>query len=200
MPVAPKKFNNFVPYYIHEFMESPLFSIITITYNAQEVLRPTLASVSGQSFRNFEHIIIDGASRDDTVSIARNEGIDGIKIFSEPDRGLYDAMNKGIARATGSYLIFLNAGDSFAATNALSRLAEAAKDNPDIIYGQTQLVDAERIVWVCVISQHPVCSLQIASSMVCSCATRLSWLAVKWCLNTTYPTAFLPTTTGAFAA
>ena len=146
MPVAPKKFNNFVPYYIHEFMESPLFSIITITYNAQEVLRPTLASVSGQSFRNFEHIIIDGASRDDTVSIARNEGIDGIKIFSEPDRGLYDAMNKGIARATGRYLIFLNAGDSFAATNALSRLAEAAKDNPDIIYGQTQLVDAERIV------------------------------------------------------
>ena len=127
-------------------MESPLFSIITITYNAQEVLRPTLASVSGQSFRNFEHIIIDGASRDDTVSIARNEGIEGIKIFSEPDRGLYDAMNKGIARATGRYLIFLNAGDSFAATNALSRLAEAAKDNPDIIYGQTQLVDAERIV------------------------------------------------------
>ena len=146
MPVAPKKFNNFVPYYIHEFMESPLFSIITITYNAQEVLRPTLASVRGQSFRNFEHIIIDGASRDDTVSIARNEGIEGIKIFSEPDRGLYDAMNKGIARATGRYLIFLNAGDSFADSNALCRLAEAAKDNPDIIYGQTQLVDAERTI------------------------------------------------------
>ena len=114
-------------------MESPLFSIITITYNAQEVLRPTLASVSGQSFRNFEHIIIDGASRDDTVSIARNEGIDGIKIFSEPDRGLYDAMNKGIARATGRYLIFLNAGDTFPAPKALSDLAEAAQVDPDII-------------------------------------------------------------------
>ena len=118
-------------------MESPLFSIITITYNAGEVLLPTLESVRRQVFHNFEHIIIDGASRDNTVSIARKEGVEGIKIFSEPDRGLYDAINKGIARATGRYLIFLNAGDSFADSNALCRLAEAAKDNPDIIYGQT---------------------------------------------------------------
>ncbi|MGN1246316.1 MAG: glycosyltransferase family 2 protein [Muribaculaceae bacterium] len=127
-------------------MESPLFSIITITYNAEEVLRPTLTSVRGQAFSDFEHIIIDGASRDNTLSVARKYGVEGIKIFSEPDRGLYDAMNKGIARATGRYLIFLNAGDSFAATNALERLAAAAKTNPDVIYGQTQLVDAERIV------------------------------------------------------
>lgn len=125
-------------------MEAPLFSIITITFNAANVLRYTLQSVVQQSCTDFEHLIIDGASRDDTVAIAREEGVEGIKIYSEPDKGLYDAMNKGIARATGRYLIFLNAGDAFATPHSLKRLADAAIANPDIIYGQTQLVDATR--------------------------------------------------------
>lgn len=127
-------------------MEAPLFSIITITFNAANVLRYTLQSVVQQSCTDFEHLIIDGASRDDTVAIAREEGVEGIKIYSEPDKGLYDAMNKGIARATGRYLIFLNAGDAFATPHSLKRLADAAIANPDIIYGQTQLVDATRTV------------------------------------------------------
>lgn len=124
----------------------PLFSIITITYNASDVIRPTLESVVRQSCRDFEHIIIDGASADDTVAVAERHGVEGIKVFSEPDKGLYDAMNKGIARATGRYLIFLNAGDAFADADALQRLADAAASGPDIIYGQTQLVDASRKV------------------------------------------------------
>ena len=66
--------------------------------------------------------------------------------FSEPDKGLYDAMNKGIARAQGRYLIFLNAGDSFANDTVLARLAMLTADNPGVIYGQTQLVDAQREV------------------------------------------------------
>lgn len=127
-------------------MSQPLFSIITITYNAEKVLSPTLLSVRAQSCRCFEHIIIDGASSDSTLLIARRDGIDGIKIFSEPDRGLYDAMNKGIARATGKYLIYLNAGDAFASPDSMARLANAASSQPDIIYGQTQLVDASRSV------------------------------------------------------
>ena len=125
-------------------MESPLFSIITITYNAGEVLLPTLESVRRQVFRNFEHIIIDGASRDNTVSIARKEGVEGIKIFSEPDRGLYDAMNKGINMARGKYLLFLNAGDSFHNDESLAAYAEYAMRDYDIIYGDTVIVDARR--------------------------------------------------------
>ena len=121
-----------------------LFRIITITYNAESVIRPTLESVKWQSFTDFEHIIIDGASKDATVAIAQNEGVPDIKIFSEPDKGLYDAMNKGIRRATGKYLIFLNAGDAFHDWNTLSKIADKSKSNPDIIYGQTQLVNANR--------------------------------------------------------
>ena len=127
-------------------MNDTLFSIITITYNAEHVILPTLLSVASQSCRSFEHIIIDGASSDSTLAIARSNGIPGIKIFSEPDRGLYDAMNKGIAHAKGQYLIFLNAGDAFASPDAIARLAHAASSQPDVIYGQTQLVDASRTV------------------------------------------------------
>lgn len=64
-------------------MDTPLFSIITITYNAGDVLKPTMLSVSDQSFRDFEHIIVDGASTDDTVSIARRMGGDSLRIISE---------------------------------------------------------------------------------------------------------------------
>ena len=91
---------------------NPLFSIITITFNAEQVLPPTLESVKRQSFTNFEHLVVDGASTDGTVEIAERSGIKGISVVSEPDRGLYDAMNKGIRRAKGEYLIFLNAGDA----------------------------------------------------------------------------------------
>ena len=80
---------------------NPLFSIITITFNAEQVLPPTLESVKRQSFTNFEHLVVDGASTDGTVKIAERSGIKGISVVSESDRGLYDAMNKGIRRAKG---------------------------------------------------------------------------------------------------
>lgn len=85
---------------------SPLFSIITITFNAEQVLPATLESVRSQKFTDFEYLIADGASTDGTVALAEKSGIAGMSIVSEPDKGLYDAMNKGIARARGSYLIF----------------------------------------------------------------------------------------------
>lgn len=123
---------------------SALFSIITITFNAEKELPATLDSVKKQSFNDFEHLIIDGKSSDNTVKIAQESSIASIKIVSEKDKGLYDAMNKGINTATGKYLIFLNAGDAFHSPDTLEMLAEAAKSNPDIIYGQTQLVDSNR--------------------------------------------------------
>ncbi len=125
---------------------SPLFSIITITFNAEHELPATLASVRSQKFTDFEQLIIDGASTDGTVALAEKSGIDGLTIVSEPDKGLYDAMNKGIARARGSYLIFLNAGDALHSPDTLQEIADAIKgdDKPDIVYGQTQIVDADR--------------------------------------------------------
>ena len=123
-----------------------LFSIITVTYNAAEVLPPTLESVREQSFRDFEYLVIDGASTDDTLKLVKHAGIATAKVWSEPDKGLYDAMNKAIDRAQGEYLIFLNAGDSFVDAETLARIAVKAQDHPDVVYGQTQLVDMNRNV------------------------------------------------------
>ena len=105
-----------------------------------------MASIAEQTCRDFEHIVIDGKSKDRTVSIATAMSSDNCKIISEPDSGLYDAMNKGIRNASGKYLIFLNAGDSFHSSNTLQTIADAIFDSGygDIIYGQTQLVDADR--------------------------------------------------------
>lgn len=123
-----------------------LFSIITVTYNAAQVLTPTLKSVNEQSFRDFEYLVIDGASTDATLQLVEDAAIPSTVVWSEPDKGLYDAMNKAIDRAQGQYLIFLNAGDAFASAETLALIARCAQDDPDVIYGQTQLVDAERKV------------------------------------------------------
>lgn len=121
----------------------PLFSIITVTWNAAGVIAPTMQSVQRQTSSDYEVLIIDGASTDDTLAIVRQASIANLRIFSEPDNGLYDAMNKGIAQARGRYLIFLNAGDRFADDTVLARLALLTADSPGVIYGQTQLVDTD---------------------------------------------------------
>ncbi len=122
----------------------PLISIITVTYNASATLPLTMQSVAEQTFSDFEHLIIDGASSDDTILIARQMGIKGVRIISEPDNGLYDAMNKGLRMARGSYVLFLNSGDRFHAEDTLAKYAAAIdKKRPDIIYGDTDIVDAD---------------------------------------------------------
>ncbi|MBQ1737564.1 MAG: glycosyltransferase [Muribaculaceae bacterium] len=125
---------------------NPLFSIITVTWNAAQTVGATLDSVRRQTSSDYEMLIIDGASTDDTLAIVKQASIASLRVFSEPDQGLYDAMNKGIARARGRYLIFLNAGDSFADDTVLARLALLTADDPGVIYGQTQLVDSNRQV------------------------------------------------------
>lgn len=122
----------------------PLISIITITYNAAPHLPATMKSVASQTEGDFEHIIIDGASRDNTLEIAREMGTDRLRILSERDNGLYDAMNKGLGMARGKYVIFLNAGDAFHSPDTLSAYAVAARSNPDIIYADTVIVDSSR--------------------------------------------------------
>ncbi len=122
-----------------------LISVITITYNAATVIAPTLESLNDQSFRNFEHIVVDGASTDNTVALIREMSPDS-SVVSEPDKGLYDAMNKGMARARGKYLLFLNAGDSLHSCDTLAAYARAihTNDHPHIVYADTVIVNAER--------------------------------------------------------
>ena len=125
-------------------MKTPLFSIITITFNAESTLEPTLCSVAAQQENDYEYLIVDGASKDGTVALARQYDC-VTRIISEPDRGLYDAMNKGIKAATGEYLVFLNAGDSLYAPDTLKKLHDFIGENrPDILYGETAIVDSDR--------------------------------------------------------
>ncbi len=121
---------------------TPLISIITITYNAEKHILPTLESVAQQKYTGYEHIVVDGASSDRTVALART--FKGVRIMSEPDGGLYDAMNKGIALARGKYLLFLNAGDTFHNDLVLGAYAGRAEKDDDIIYGDTVIVDSAR--------------------------------------------------------
>jgi glycosyltransferase involved in cell wall biosynthesis len=119
----------------------PLISIITITYNAQEFLERTIASVRLQTVTDFEYILIDGGSKDGTMAIVEaNKDIFDV-IVSEKDKGLYDAMNKGLARATGKYVWYMNAGDEIAEVDAIEKLIKLAKNEPDIIYSDTIFVD-----------------------------------------------------------
>lgn len=125
---------------------TPKFSIITVTYNAEAVLEDTILSVLSQTYRQVEYIIVDGASKDGTPAIIHRYKERIARIVSEPDRGLYDAMNKGIRLATGDYLCFLNAGDSFHSKDTLQQMVNTlgSSELPDVIYGETALVNNER--------------------------------------------------------
>ncbi|MBD5492109.1 MAG: glycosyltransferase [Lachnospiraceae bacterium] len=116
--------------------KSVKFSIITVCFNAEKVIRPTMESVLRQDYENFEYIIVDGASTDGTVAVIQEyAGIDArVQWRSEPDDGVFNAMNKGVQRAQGDFLLFLNAGDEFHSADILQRAAEIA-DGTDVIIG-----------------------------------------------------------------
>lgn len=106
----------------------------------------TILSVLSQSYPNIEYILIDGASKDKTVEIIKQYESGIASWISEPDKGLYDAMNKGLKRATGDYVWFLNAGDTLYTADTVQRIVASLKKKvslPDVIYGETQIVDAE---------------------------------------------------------
>ena len=124
---------------------NPRFTIITVTYNAAKVIEKTIQSIVAQTYKNYEYIIIDGASKDSTLAIIDKYRDNVNTVISEPDKGLYDAMNKGIAAASGDYLCFLNAGDIFHGKDALQQIANSITSDslPDIIYGETAIVDKD---------------------------------------------------------
>ena len=121
-------------------------SIITVTYNSADTLRDTMDSVLRQGYTDYEYIVVDGASKDGTVEIIREyeSRFEGrMRWVSEPDRGIYDAMNKGIAMATGDVVGLLNSDDFYASDDILSTIADAfsCPDAPDAIYGDIHYVD-----------------------------------------------------------
>lgn len=118
-------------------------TIITATYNVEGSLSMTLNSISEQTFRDYEVIIIDGDSRDNTIGVAQSyiNKIVKISIFSEPDAGVYDAMNKGIKLAKGDYIYFLNAGDILFDKNVLSNVA-CYLDGDTLVYGNAYSLDS----------------------------------------------------------
>lgn len=126
-------------------------SVVTITYNAEAVLQRTLDSVLSQSYPYVEHLIIDGASKDGTLALVeqyREESTEQaasheVVVQSEPDRGIYDAMNKGLQKATGDFVLFLNAGDTLPATDTLELVMDKADDGVGVLYGNTDVVDGE---------------------------------------------------------
>ncbi len=123
----------------------PKFSIITVTYNAAKVLEDTMQSVVTQTYKNVEYIIVDGGSTDGTISIINKYKEHISRVVSEPDKGLYDAMNKGIKLATGDYLCFLNAGDAFHEDDTLQLMVHSISGTqlPEVLYGETDIVDSE---------------------------------------------------------
>ena len=143
--------------------EPPLkITVATVTYNAAELIDHTIKSVEEQNYPHVEHLIIDGNSQDATLAAVhhyqeRNSVASvqhEVNCLSEPDHGLYDAMNKAIDMATGNYIVFLNAGDTFHSPDTLTQIAKAATNSaqsnkkgnnelPAVVYGDTDLVDKE---------------------------------------------------------
>lgn len=122
---------------------TPLVSIITITYNAVQTLERTINSVRSQNYPSVEYILVDGASKDGTVGIIK-DNIDVVSSYiSEPDKGIYDAMNKGLNMANGEYVWFMNAGDELPEPDTLSRAISIAPENADVIYGETVMTDID---------------------------------------------------------
>lgn len=119
-----------------------LVSVVTVSFNAASTIADTLRSVAEQSHADIEHIIVDGGSTDDTQKIVKRFA-HVAQAISEPDRGLYDAMNKGWRRAQGDLVGWLNADDLFAGPDAVSRIAEAAKRGAPVIAGGVDMVAAD---------------------------------------------------------
>jgi glycosyltransferase involved in cell wall biosynthesis len=126
-------------------------SVVTVSFNSVNVIADNIASVLQQRFDDYEHLIIDGASDDDTLSVVRGLSKSKQRVISEPDEGIYDAMNKGVALATGEIICFLNSDDRFSDSMVLDNIMTSFNENKcDFIWGCISLCDdkwRERRFW-----------------------------------------------------
>lgn len=114
-------------------------SVITVVYNAINEIQETIDSVSVQDYENIEYIIVDGGSTDGTFDLIKNNHGLIDKFISEKDKGIYDAMNKGVSLASGSFVIFMNAGDKFFSNDVISKIFEHQVES-DVLYGDCWVV------------------------------------------------------------
>ncbi|ADY53741.1 glycosyl transferase family 2 [Pseudopedobacter saltans DSM 12145] len=119
---------------------SPLLSVITVVYNDEKNIERTIKSVVNQTYPYVEYIVIDGASKDGTINIVNKYRDQITKIVSEPDKGIYDAMNKAMKIATGDYLLFMNSGDEIYRSDTVEKLFSLSPD-ADIYYGETEMIN-----------------------------------------------------------
>jgi glycosyltransferase involved in cell wall biosynthesis len=120
----------------------PVLSVITVVYNGASLIERTLSSVIDQTYSNIEYVVVDGRSKDNTLDLVKSHE-DKIAIWnSEKDKGIYDAMNKGLELASGDYILFMNAGDQFFSKNTVETIFANDIDG-DIYYGDTLIVDEE---------------------------------------------------------
>lgn len=120
-----------------ETMNHPKVTVVTVCYQAAAMLKKTLLNIVAQQYEPLEYIVVDGGSDDDTLSVIRRHESAITRWVSEPDGGIYDAMNKAVAMATGEWVVFMNAGDQFAADDVLSRVFSEKADGGVLTHGHT---------------------------------------------------------------
>jgi putative colanic acid biosynthesis glycosyltransferase len=123
----------------------PLVSVITVTYNAARSLPACLESVAGQTYRGVEHVVVDGGSTDGTLDVLRAWDERLAWWVSEPDRGIYDAMNKGIDAARGEWIYFLGADDTLAAPDVVERCLPHLRSGVALVYGDVRYSTGQRL-------------------------------------------------------
>ncbi len=123
-------------------MFKPILSVITVVYNNVDHIERTLLSVINQTYERIEYVVIDGGSTDGTLEIIQRYSSKTTQLISEPDKGIYDAMNKGLVLATGDYVLFMNSGDEIYAPDTVASVFASAPD-ADIYYGETEMINAQ---------------------------------------------------------
>jgi glycosyltransferase involved in cell wall biosynthesis len=121
-------------------MFQPKLTVITIVYNNVGDIERTVLSILNQSYANIEYVVIDGASNDGTLDILKKYEGQISRLVSERDKGIYDAMNKGLALATGDFVLFMNSGDEIYASDTVEKIF-ATEPDADIYYGETEMFD-----------------------------------------------------------
>lgn len=146
----------------------PKISIITVVFNGETLIEGTIRSVLNQTYPNIEYVVVDGASKDATLELIQpfKNQIDIFK--SEPDKGLYDAMNKSLQLATGDFILFLNSGDHLFANDTIEKMFDQYTPETDVLYGEVMLVDEER--------NHVGTRSELSTQKL---PTQLSWKSLK---------------------
>ena len=126
----------------------PLVTVVTVIYNDANDVEAVIKNIRSQTYPQIEYIVIDGGSTDDTLDILRRHNDEIDYWISEPDRGIYDAMNKGVNLARGQWINFMNAGDAFYNTETISTVMNTAPADADLVYGHTYYRDGDTLTLI----------------------------------------------------